>query len=90
MGANDPLGPDIANLDPRGMLGKIYKANHDALLHTNGIQRTSNLCLEDDALWNARDLVLLLLPDNSLLQLSEDYAMFEAHGERNSSSRVLS
>ena len=25
--------------------------------------------------------MLLLLPDNSLLQLSEDYAMFEAHGE---------
>ena len=34
--------------------------------------------------------LLLLLPDYSLLQLSKDYDMFEARGERNSSSRVLS
>ena len=35
--------------------------------------------------------LLLLLPVNRLLQLIEDYAMFaEAHGERSSSSRILS
>ena len=36
-------------------------------------------------------LYLLLLPVDSLLQLIEDYAMHdEAHGERSSSSRILS
>ena len=32
MGANDPL--DMANLDPRGMVGRIYVGNHYAVLQT--------------------------------------------------------
>ena len=33
MGANEPRG--LANLDPRGMTGKIYIGDHLTLLHTN-------------------------------------------------------
>ena len=32
MGANEPQG--MANLDPRGMVGRIYVDNHLSLLHT--------------------------------------------------------
>ena len=32
MGANEPLG--MANLDPRGMVGRIYVGDHLTLLHT--------------------------------------------------------
>ena len=32
MGANDPLG--MANLDPRGFIGRIYVGDHLTLLHT--------------------------------------------------------
>ena len=34
-GANEPLG--MANLDPRGMIGRIYVGNHLTLLHTKYI-----------------------------------------------------
>ena len=32
MGANEPRG--VANLDPRGMVGRIYVGDHLTLLHT--------------------------------------------------------
>ena len=32
MGVNDPRG--MANLDPRGMVGRIYIGDHQTLLHT--------------------------------------------------------
>ena len=32
MGANDPRG--VTNLDPRGMVGRIYVRVHQKLLHT--------------------------------------------------------
>ena len=32
MGANEPQG--VANLDPRGMVGRIYVDDHLLLLHT--------------------------------------------------------
>ena len=32
MGANDPRGGAV--LDPRGMVGRIYKEDHNTLLHT--------------------------------------------------------
>ena len=32
MGANDPRG--VANLDPRGMIGRIYVGCHQTWLHT--------------------------------------------------------
>ena len=32
MGANEPQG--VANLDPRGMVGRIYVGDHLSLLHT--------------------------------------------------------
>ena len=32
MGANEPWG--VANLDPRGMIGRIYVGDHLTLLHT--------------------------------------------------------
>ena len=40
MGANDPgfsgsLGVTVANLNPRGMIGRIKIVNHYALLHTS-------------------------------------------------------
>ena len=31
MGANEPW--DVANLDPRGMIGRIYVGDHLTLLH---------------------------------------------------------
>ena len=34
MAANGPLGVVAANLNPRGMVGRIYVVNHYALLHT--------------------------------------------------------
>ena len=33
MGDDDPR--DVANLDPRGMIGRIYVGYHLTLLHTN-------------------------------------------------------
>ena len=35
MGANDP--PGVANLDPRGMDGRIYVGDHIILLHTKSV-----------------------------------------------------
>ena len=35
MEANDPRG--VANLDPRGMIGRIYEGYHYTLLHTKYI-----------------------------------------------------
>ena len=32
MGANEPQG--VANLDPRGMVGRFYVGDHLMLLHT--------------------------------------------------------
>ena len=32
MGANEPQG--VANLDPRGLIGRIYIGDHQTLLHT--------------------------------------------------------
>ena len=32
MGANEPRG--VANIDPRGMVGRIYVGDHLSLLHT--------------------------------------------------------
>ena len=32
MGANDPQG--VVSLGPRGFIGRIYKGNHETLLHT--------------------------------------------------------
>ena len=32
MGANEPRG--VANLDPRGMVGRIFVGDHLTLLHT--------------------------------------------------------
>ena len=32
MGANEPRG--VANLDPRGMVGRIYVGDHLTFLHT--------------------------------------------------------
>ena len=32
MGAKEP--PDVANLDPRGLIGRIYVGDHLTLLHT--------------------------------------------------------
>ena len=33
VGANDPWG--MTNLDPRGLIGRIYVGDHLTLLHTN-------------------------------------------------------
>ena len=46
MGANEPLG--VANLDPRGMVGKIYVGNHLMLLHTKYLSSGSYDFREDD------------------------------------------
>ena len=35
MGVNDPRG--IANLDPKGLIGRIYVGDHLTLLHTKYI-----------------------------------------------------
>ena len=37
MGANEPLG--AANLDPKGIIGRIYVGNHLTLLHTKYVSR---------------------------------------------------
>ena len=34
-GVSGSLGVTVANLNPRGMVGRIYKVNHYALLHTS-------------------------------------------------------
>ena len=40
MGANDPL--DMASLDPRGLIGRIYVRDHQTLLHTKYISSGPN------------------------------------------------
>ena len=35
MGANDPWG--VANLDPSGVVGRIYVGDHSTLLHTKSL-----------------------------------------------------
>ena len=35
MGANGPRG--VANLDPRGLIGRIYLGDHQTFLHTKSV-----------------------------------------------------
>ena len=37
MGANEPQG--VANLDPKGMVGRIYVGDHLTLLHTTRVMQ---------------------------------------------------
>ena len=46
MGANEPLG--VANLDPRGMVGRIYVRDHLTLLHTKYLSSVSYGFREED------------------------------------------
>ena len=48
MGANDPWG--VANLDPRGMVGRIYVGDHLTLLHTKYISSGPHGFGEEDFL----------------------------------------
>ena len=45
MGANEPRG--VANLDPRGMVGRIYVGDHLTLLHTKYLSSGPYGCRED-------------------------------------------
>ena len=46
MGANNPLG--VANLDPRGMVDRIYVGDHLTLLHTKSISSQPHGFREED------------------------------------------
>ena len=46
MGANDPRG--VANLDPRGMVGRIYVGDHLTSLHTLSISAQPHGFREED------------------------------------------
>ena len=46
MGANDPRG--VANLDPRGMVGRIYVGDHLKTLHTSSISSRPHGFREED------------------------------------------
>ena len=48
MGANDPQG--VVNLDPRGLIGKIYVGDHLTLLHTKYISCGPHGFREEDFL----------------------------------------
>ena len=48
MGANDPWG--MAILDPRGLIGRIYVADHKTLLHTKYITFRPDGFREEDLL----------------------------------------
>ena len=48
MGANEPRG--MANLDPRGMVSRIYAGDHLALLHTKYLSSGPNGFRERDFL----------------------------------------
>ena len=52
MGANEPRG--VANLDPRGMVGRIYVGDHLTLLHTK--------CTKLWVLWFQRRRCLKFFP----------------------------
>ena len=45
MGANDPQG--VANLDPRGMIGRIYVGYNLTLLHTKYTGLMPSCCRDD-------------------------------------------
>ena len=45
VGENEPQG--VANLDPRGMVARIYVGKQDALLHTKYRSRGSRGCSEE-------------------------------------------
>ena len=46
MGANDPQG--MANLDPRGMVGRIYIGDYQTLLHTKSVSFWPHGVREED------------------------------------------
>ena len=46
MGANEPRG--VANFDPRGMVGRIYVADHFMLLHTTYLSSAPHGFREED------------------------------------------
>ena len=46
MKANDPRG--VANLDPRGLIGRVYVVDHYTLLHTNYISSGPHGFREED------------------------------------------
>ena len=46
MAANDPQG--MANLDPRGLIGRIYVVDHYTLLHTKYISSGPHGFREED------------------------------------------
>ena len=46
MGANDPKG--MANLDPRGIVGRIYVGDHQTLLHTKSVSSGPHGFREED------------------------------------------
>ena len=46
MGANEPRC--VANLDPRGMVGRIYVGDHLSLLHTKYLSSGPNGFNEED------------------------------------------
>ena len=46
MGDDDPQG--VANLDPRGMIGRIYVEYHLTLLHTKYIQALGLVVLREE------------------------------------------
>ena len=48
MGANDPQG--MANLDPRGFIGRIYVGDHQTLLHTKYLSCGPHSFREKDSL----------------------------------------
>ena len=48
MGANDPWG--VTNLDPKGMIGRIYVGNHKTLLQTKYISCRHHGFIEEDFL----------------------------------------
>ena len=46
MGINEPWG--VANLDPRGMVGRIYVSDHLTLLHTKYLSSEPYRFREED------------------------------------------
>ena len=47
MGANEPRG--MANLDPRGMVGRIYEGDHLTLLNTKYLSSVPHGFREEDS-----------------------------------------
>ena len=46
MGTNDPWG--VANLDPRGMVGRVYVRNYQILLHIKSVSSVPHGFREED------------------------------------------